>query len=157
MFNQNNKSNQPKSNNGRSSSNNDLMERRAHTNAIFDEMLHSSRSVNNNNIRERTEINAIEQIRARAIADDRQRRLADSRIEARLAPVYDRYQNYDRDRIIQRQIDQTAARMNAFEREATRMMEEERARMNVNWRGPSNSSSTAFSNKNSNSSKYNKK
>lgn len=156
MSNQN-KYNQSKSNNGRtSSSNNDLAERRAHTNSIFDEMLRSSRSVGDN-IRDRVAIDAAEQFRARVIADDRQRRLLDARNEARLAPIYDRYQNYDRDHIIERENYRTRARMCAIEREAARAMEEERARMNINWRGPSHSSTSASSNKNSNNSKKNKK
>lgn len=73
------RSNKSKPNSRYSSSNNDLEERRAHTNAIFDELLRSSRSTSDN-VGGRVKIDEREQIRARAIADERLRRLADARL-----------------------------------------------------------------------------
>lgn len=151
MFNRQ-RSDQSKSNDGRSSSNNDLEERRAHTNAIFDQMLHASRYASDNSSGRAT-IDASEQTRAR--------RLADAKNEARLAPVndnyrsYDSYQNnrnfdnyrsYDREREIEAEVNRTRARMCALETASVRAMEEERRRMNVNWCGRSNPSSSGSQN-----------
>lgn len=52
---------------------------------------------------------------------------------------------------MEKEIEQATARVCTLERQAAQVMEEERRRMNVNWRGRSNSS--AFSNAKSKSNK----
>lgn len=80
--------------------------------------------------------------------DIAKRRRVDARNGARLGPSSsnDRYQNYDRERVMSGVIKNTTSQVIEMERKAVRRMEEERGRMNLNLRGRSNSNSSAFSN-----------
>lgn len=103
-----------------------LEERRMHTNANVDQILNSS------------------------ARNAERERLSSMRIDSRQTSVHDGYRNYDREAVIQREInraaDEARARMNEMERHATLRMEEQRRR-NVNWCGRSNANEKSKNNK----------
>lgn len=135
MFNRQNKNNgKHGSQSSANSRENDLEHRRAQQNQIFSELLHLS---NTRSERYRNFLN--EEMRAQAIANDRRQHYA--AIESRLAPSHRMYYGYDRDAVMQQEMNRTSDRLGALEQQAFREADVERARRdqntNVNFAGPS--------------------